>query len=389
MTTIRNKAPLYASKRLLSYAISTSFIAGCSSVSEVSTATQDTFHSLSALATNVSNDEQQLEEQLAEDLGSEPLESSEQDIKPSDDEPLQQVEGETKRQPAEELSAEPQENPDQEAKPSDETSSEQVEDETKGQPAEEPSAEPQEKPDQEAKPSDETPPEQVEDETKAQPIEEQITRTNEQDISPLKHLTFNPNLSAPILPKIDFEFKAPATYDHPLQYSERLTFMLGEDDKGHYLYGEGPITKDAFDKFMKYVNYYKGQNINLDRLMLHSPGGLVNQGLRIGEYIKKNSWATDLDKYMKCYSSCGFIYSAGVAKRFQEGAEVGYHRPYLPSQKDTPEFIEQVYNDYQPYWDMVDGDPKLYNKFMKDYGRDEMYILTEQDIEQYMTVEKY
>jgi len=165
--------------------------------------------------------------------------------------------------------------------------------------------------------------------------------------------------------------------------------MLGEDEIGHYLYGEGAITEGAFNKFIDYVEHYKSLNIKLDRLMLHSPGGLVNEGIDIGKYISRHNWATDVDKYMRCYSSCGLVYAAGVEKRFQTGAEIGYHRPYVPSETDTPEFIEKVYKDYQPYWNMINGNPELYDKFMKEFDRNEMYILTEQDIEQYMTVEKY
>ncbi|EJV9310918.1 hypothetical protein ACH7WW_000897 [Vibrio vulnificus] len=185
------------------------------------------------------------------------------------------------------------------------------------------------------------------------------------------------------------DFYAPEKFGHPLQHSKKLTFMIGEDSKGSYLYGEGPIIEGAYDKFLKYVNHYKKLGINLDRLMLHSPGGVLNEGILIGEYILKNQWNTDADKYMRCYSTCGFIYAAGTNKRIQSGAEVGFHRPYLPNKVDTPEFIEQVYKEYQNYWEAVSGSSALYNKFMREYGRDDMYILNNRNIQKYMIVEKY
>ncbi|WP_104399245.1 hypothetical protein [Vibrio penaeicida] len=205
----------------------------------------------------------------------------------------------------------------------------------------------------------------------------------------LEALEFAPDPSLPLIPQEDVEFRAPEKFKHPLQYSNKLTFMLGEDEKGNYLYGEGAITEGAFSKFQAYVNHYKKQNIELNRLMLHSPGGLINEGIKIGNYIHENSWTTDLDKYMRCYSSCGFIYASGVEKRIQKGAEVGFHRPYIPNKPDTIEFIQSVYQDYQPYWSKVKGNPDLYDKFMKKFGRNDMYILTEQDIEKYMSVERY
>ncbi|WP_114766218.1 hypothetical protein [Vibrio rhodolitus] len=185
------------------------------------------------------------------------------------------------------------------------------------------------------------------------------------------------------------DFYAPEKFGHPLQHSKKLTFMIGEDSKGSYLYGEGPIIEGAYDKFLKYVNHYQKLGINLDRLMLHSPGGVLNEGILIGEYILKNQWNTDADKYMRCYSTCGFIYAAGSQKRIQSGAEVGFHRPYLPNKADTPEFIEQVYKEYQNYWKAVSGSPALYNKFMREYGRHDMYILNNRNIQKYMIVEKY
>ncbi|WP_069446933.1 hypothetical protein [Vibrio scophthalmi] len=197
-----------------------------------------------------------------------------------------------------------------------------------------------------------------------------------EEIVPFKPLTFP-------------DFYAPEKFDHPLQHSKKLTFMIGEDSKGSYLYGEGPIIEGAYDKFLKYVNHYQKLGINLDRLMLHSPGGVLNEGILIGEYILTNQWNTDADKYMRCYSTCGFIYAAGAKKRIQSGAEVGFHRPYLPNKADTPEFIEQVYKEYQNYWEAVSGSPALYNKFMREYGRDDMYILNNRNIQKYMIVEKY
>ncbi|CAK1692405.1 ATP-dependent protease ClpP protease subunit [Vibrio crassostreae] len=185
------------------------------------------------------------------------------------------------------------------------------------------------------------------------------------------------------------EFYAPEKYKHPLRHSKKLNFMIGEDSKGSYLYGEGPIVPGAFEKFIAYVNHYRNQGIDLKRFMLHSPGGVLDEGLKIGEYILQNNWNTDADKYMRCYSTCGFIYAAGSTKYIQAGAEVGFHRPYIPGVADTPEFIDEVYKKYQTYWESVGGNKDLYDKFMSEYGRDEMLILKTNNIDNYIPVEKY
>ncbi|MFA0240826.1 MULTISPECIES: hypothetical protein [Vibrio] len=185
------------------------------------------------------------------------------------------------------------------------------------------------------------------------------------------------------------EFYAPEKYKHPLRHSKKLNFMIGEDSKGSYLYGEGPIVPGAFKKFIAYVEHYKSQGVDLKRFMLHSPGGVLDEGLKIGEYILQNNWNTDADKYMRCYSTCGFIYAAGSTKYIQTGAEVGFHRPYIPGVADTPEFIDEVYKKYQAYWAAIDGNKGLYDKFMSEYGRDEMLILKTNNIDNYIPVEKY
>jgi hypothetical protein len=88
--------------------------------------------------------------------------------------------------------------------------------------------------------------------------------------------------SLPIFPEFDQEpnFMAPAKFNHPLQPKDdvvnQLTFMLGEDNKGFYLYAEGAIDKGAYENFTKYIAHYKKQNIELNRFMMHSPGGLVS-----------------------------------------------------------------------------------------------------------------
>ncbi len=221
--------------------------------------------------------------------------------------------------------------------------------------------------------------------TPAQDTNDNLTEKNRKPLSSKPKSKANTAVQEFIFP----EFYAPTKYKHPLRNTKNLTFMIGEDSEGSYLYGEGPIISGAYEKFLKYVEHYKSLGIHLDRLMLHSPGGVLNEGIKIGEYLLDNNWKTDADKYMRCYSTCGFIYAAGVSKRIQDGAEVGFHRPYIPQVEDTPEFIERVYNEYQGYWRAVGGSPELYNKFMREYGREDMYILNTHNIRRYMHVEKY
>ncbi|MCG9642082.1 hypothetical protein L1D22_19765 [Vibrio sp. Isolate34] len=191
------------------------------------------------------------------------------------------------------------------------------------------------------------------------------------------------------LPKTLPSIQAPEHLEHPLSASMGIMFLLGEDSKGYYLYGEGKIAEGTFQKFIRYVDHYKLRNIELDRIMIHSPGGLMHEAMLVGRYMQENNWSSDSDKHMRCYSACGFIFASGTTKRMQSGAEVGFHRPYLPQIEDTPEIISAMYERYIPFWIEIDGDPTLFNKFMKNYGRDDMLILTTEDANDYLMVDIY
>ncbi|MGF1763394.1 hypothetical protein [Aliivibrio kagoshimensis] len=225
--------------------------------------------------------------------------------------------------------------------------------------------------------------EQVEDETK----EPQMTLDDEKHaIDILQSKQRAPNVNLPVeMPSI----QAPKYLKHPLSESMEVIFLLGEDQKGYYLYGEGSLTEGTFVKFQRYIAHYQSRNIKLNRLMIHSPGGLMKEAMKIGRYMQEHGWTSDSDKYMRCYSACGFIYASGVAKRMQNGAKVGFHRPYLPNREDTPEMIYAMYDRYLPYWKEINGDLKLFDKFMKNYGRDDMLILTTENANQYFMADIY
>ena len=225
----------------------------------------------------------------------------------------------------------------------------------------------------------------------ATPVKTDIQKTGDKEKQPLKTVTHEKDKPAKksIDPAKFQEFFAPEKYNHPLRFSKTLNFMIGEDGHGSYLYGEGPILEGAYDKFLKYVRHFEEKGVKLNRLMLHSPGGVLNEGIQIGNYLLENKWETDADQHMRCYSTCGFIYAAGETKRIQTGAEIGFHRPYIPSEPDTPEFIAAVYEEYKGYWTAVGADMELYEKFMREFGRDEMLILKTETIKKYIPVEAY
>ena len=220
-----------------------------------------------------------------------------------------------------------------------------------------------------------------------QPSKKQKERLTQQPAVPFEKLPMKQQdkvRESEILPML-----APAKLKHPVNDSLEMMFLIARDDEGDYLYGEGAITLSTYMNFIKVVNKYKDRGVDLKRLMMHSPGGTMSSGQKIATYLHSNGWTTDSSKHMRCYSACGFIFASGTKKRMEPGAEIGFHRPYIPDQADTPEFIEATYYRYLDFWIEIGGTRELYDEFMLNYSRDDMLILKSNTINNHFKVEKY
>lgn len=72
-------------------------------------------------------------------------------------------------------------------------------------------------------------------------------------------------------------------------------------------------------------------------VVLESPGGLVNEALRIGASIRLENFATMVLPESKCYSACGLIWVSGARRYMSESSEIGFHAAY---REEAGEFRE-------------------------------------------------
>jgi len=80
------------------------------------------------------------------------------------------------------------------------------------------------------------------------------------------------------------------------------------------------VTGDA-DKFERLANSFQGMAI----VGLESPGGIVVEGLIMGELIHKKGFATGVPDNATCASTCGLIWIAGSRRFLSTTSRVGFH----------------------------------------------------------------
>lgn len=162
----------------------------------------------------------------------------------------------------------------------------------------------------------------------------------------------------------------------------------------------GPIepARGSYEGDAKLVEAFVVAHFPLLRdLVLNSPGGDLDEAMRIGEIVRRNYINTivplhvnfpgmpvvtqvmlqalefmrlDPTKHTACSSACVFIYVAGVQQRF--GTNIGIHRPTPPDAalKNVDAATAQVlYRDLEAriraYLLRMDADPSLANKMMQ------------------------
>ncbi len=92
----------------------------------------------------------------------------------------------------------------------------------------------------------------------------------------------------------------------------------------------GPIEAGDFDKFSAAANELRDAVVQLD-----SPGGLVREGIKIGQLIRAREFSTVVPNGKLCASACGYIWLAGKIRSVESAANVGFHAAYLADGKQT------------------------------------------------------
>lgn len=102
-------------------------------------------------------------------------------------------------------------------------------------------------------------------------------------------------------------------------------------------------------------------NINkIIYVVLESPGGALNDGIAMGDFINKMKYNTVSS--MGCYSACAYIWLAGDHRfvDIKNGTAIGFHMPYqndwaymVPAGPDTVKSLEKYFRETGIPEDMI------------------------------------
>jgi hypothetical protein len=113
----------------------------------------------------------------------------------------------------------------------------------------------------------------------------------------------------------------------PLRVSDKalgqaMTFELVGNGK---LMATGTVTPGTADTFAAEVEK-RGSYVKT--VVLHSPGGSVQDALRMGRLIRDKGFGTEVEGGKYCASSCPLIFAGGVERRAGEKAAIGVHQVF-------------------------------------------------------------
>ena len=107
------------------------------------------------------------------------------------------------------------------------------------------------------------------------------------------------------------------------------TFIVTEIPNGSIIKIDGPIEEHDYDKFA----YYLVMTPNIRTVILNSNGGLVVEGIRIGQLIHDRKLNTVIDKNEVCLSICSLIFLSGDGKYIYKTSALGVHTASNPKTK--------------------------------------------------------
>lgn len=166
------------------------------------------------------------------------------------------------------------------------------------------------------------------------------------------------------------------------ELSERDAMVFKDDGEG-VLLAFGTITPGTAKVF---ENALLGREEKITEIILHSPGGSVNDALEMGKLVRESEFNTRVVANGYCASSCPLVFAAGVERVAHETSWIGVHQVYTPS--STFGSIQQGMDQAQRIsalcqQALVDFgvDPALWIKAMET-PKDQLYVLTAEELEE-------
>jgi hypothetical protein len=123
------------------------------------------------------------------------------------------------------------------------------------------------------------------------------------------------------------------------------------------------------------------------RLVLQSPGGSVDDALKLGRHLRAEGIATRMLPGEYCFSACPYVLAGGVTRDIPDAALIGVHQHYFGESTILPaafavEDIQAGQGEVMLYLDAMGIDP-LVMRHALITPPDEIYILVPQELRDY------
>ena len=117
---------------------------------------------------------------------------------------------------------------------------------------------------------------------------------------------------------------AKGTFDRVRIAYDLLETRRSNRDQWDVLLGDD---EDEQESLINHDSYYLPW-IASNTLKINSPGGLISEAMKIGDFIAEKEMGVVVPAKGRCFSSCVFIYSAARTRSRVEMADIGVHRPF-------------------------------------------------------------
>lgn len=95
----------------------------------------------------------------------------------------------------------------------------------------------------------------------------------------------------------------------------------------------------AAGDFLRVRNAFADMARKPDIVALNSPGGLVSEAIKIGEFIRQEELQSGVLSGSYCLSSCPYILAGGVERIVSRKGAVGLHQHYYEAPRYLPVFL--------------------------------------------------
>ena len=172
----------------------------------------------------------------------------------------------------------------------------------------------------------------------------------------------------------------------PFRNTGEMPDRLTMERAGDALTLTGMIEEGDSARFAEALDGAEG----LARIRLNSPGGSVQDALKIGRKVREAALSTVMEVDDICLSACPYILAAGVERRLQAGAQVGVHQHYFGANVVLPAFIavgdiQRGQGEVMGYLDAMGVDPLLMQPALLTPS-DEIYVLTDEELTRFRLV---